>query len=167
MGAKDALVTIGKLNCGLEDTYGYYSEEELEQGGQFAMPPLPEADAAAAAARRSGAEGLTFELLRRAAAAHIELAEGGAEHLAHEAGHLPQAARLLKRALALKPAHPAVVATLDDVARRAAEAGVGVFILCGQKYTNVNFENVKKRAVFFNENLNANENTDILKNIFT
>merc|ERR1719284_795592 len=30
MGAKDALVKIGKLNCGLEDTLAYYSEEELE-----------------------------------------------------------------------------------------------------------------------------------------
>jgi hypothetical protein len=32
MGAKDALVNIGKLNCGLEDTYAYYSEEELISG---------------------------------------------------------------------------------------------------------------------------------------
>jgi len=30
MGAKDALVKIGKLNCGLEDTLAYYSAEELE-----------------------------------------------------------------------------------------------------------------------------------------
>ena len=29
MGAKDALVNIGKLNCGLEDTYAYYSEADL------------------------------------------------------------------------------------------------------------------------------------------
>jgi len=40
-------------------------QDALEQSGQFAMPPLPEAEAAAAAARRSGAEGLLFELLRR------------------------------------------------------------------------------------------------------
>ena len=32
MGAKDALVKIGKLNCGLEDTYAYYTEEELITG---------------------------------------------------------------------------------------------------------------------------------------
>jgi len=32
MGAKDALVKIGKLNCGLEDTYAYYSEQELIDG---------------------------------------------------------------------------------------------------------------------------------------
>merc|ERR1719502_713564 len=32
MGAKDALVNIGKLNCGLEDTYAYYDEEALVQG---------------------------------------------------------------------------------------------------------------------------------------
>merc|ERR1719375_1468190 len=32
MGAKDALVNIGKLNCGLEDTFAYYSEEELVKG---------------------------------------------------------------------------------------------------------------------------------------
>jgi hypothetical protein len=32
MGAKDALVNIGKLNCGLTDTYAYYSEEELIAG---------------------------------------------------------------------------------------------------------------------------------------
>ena len=32
MGAKDALVNIGKLNCGLEDTYAYYSEEDLVAG---------------------------------------------------------------------------------------------------------------------------------------
>ena len=32
MGAKDALVNIGKLNCGLEDTYAYYSEEDLIAG---------------------------------------------------------------------------------------------------------------------------------------
>ena len=32
MGAKDALVKIGKLNCGLEDTLAYYSEAELVDG---------------------------------------------------------------------------------------------------------------------------------------
>merc|ERR1719428_1497212 len=32
MGAKDALVNIGKLNCGLEDTFAYYTEAELEEG---------------------------------------------------------------------------------------------------------------------------------------
>ena len=32
MGAKDALVHISKLNCGLEDTYAYYTEEELFVG---------------------------------------------------------------------------------------------------------------------------------------
>ena len=32
MGAKDALVKIGHLNCGLTDTYAYYSEEELIAG---------------------------------------------------------------------------------------------------------------------------------------
>merc|ERR1711967_187595 len=32
MGAKDALVNIGKLNCGLEDTYAYYSEQDLIDG---------------------------------------------------------------------------------------------------------------------------------------
>mgnify|MGYP003298332338 CR=1 FL=1 len=32
MGAKDALVNIGKLNCGLEDTYAYYSEDDLIAG---------------------------------------------------------------------------------------------------------------------------------------
>merc|ERR1719454_224666 len=32
MGAKDALVNIGKLNCGLEDTYAYYEAEELIEG---------------------------------------------------------------------------------------------------------------------------------------
>jgi len=32
MGAKDALVNIAKLNCGLEDSYAYYSEEELVAG---------------------------------------------------------------------------------------------------------------------------------------
>merc|ERR1719238_1475239 len=32
MGAKDALVKIGHLNCGLMDTYAYYSEEELVAG---------------------------------------------------------------------------------------------------------------------------------------
>merc|ERR1719149_87915 len=32
MGAKDALVKIGHLNCGLQDTYAYYSEEELYAG---------------------------------------------------------------------------------------------------------------------------------------
>ena len=32
MGAKDALVKIGKLNCGLEDTLAYYSPAELESG---------------------------------------------------------------------------------------------------------------------------------------
>jgi len=32
MGAKDALVNIGKLNCGLEDTFAYYTEEKLITG---------------------------------------------------------------------------------------------------------------------------------------
>merc|ERR1711871_946863 len=32
MGAKDALVNIGKLNCGLEDTYAYYDAEALDAG---------------------------------------------------------------------------------------------------------------------------------------
>ena len=31
-GAKDALVQIGGLNCGLADTLAYYSEEELIKG---------------------------------------------------------------------------------------------------------------------------------------
>ena len=34
MGAKDALVKIGELNCGLADTLAYYSEEELDRGLQ-------------------------------------------------------------------------------------------------------------------------------------
>jgi len=32
MGAKDALVNIGKLNCGLEDTYAFYTEDEHVAG---------------------------------------------------------------------------------------------------------------------------------------
>ena len=32
MGAKDALVNIANLNCGLPDTFAYYSPEELEIG---------------------------------------------------------------------------------------------------------------------------------------
>ena len=32
MGAKDALVKIGHLNCGLEDTLAYYTPAELEMG---------------------------------------------------------------------------------------------------------------------------------------
>ena len=32
MGAKDALVKIGSLNCGLEDTFAYYEEKDLVEG---------------------------------------------------------------------------------------------------------------------------------------
>ena len=32
MGAKDALVKIGALNCGLPDTLAYYTKEELVNG---------------------------------------------------------------------------------------------------------------------------------------
>ena len=32
MGAKDALVKIGNLKCGLADTLAYYSAAELEEG---------------------------------------------------------------------------------------------------------------------------------------
>jgi hypothetical protein len=32
MGAKDALVNIGKLNCGLMDTYAYYTNDEFISG---------------------------------------------------------------------------------------------------------------------------------------
>lgn len=32
MGAKDALVKISKMSSGLEDTYAYYTEEELQEG---------------------------------------------------------------------------------------------------------------------------------------
>lgn len=32
MGAKDALVKIRNMNCGLSDTFAYYSPEELEKG---------------------------------------------------------------------------------------------------------------------------------------
>ena len=32
MGAKDALVKIGKLGCGLPDTLAYYDEENLAKG---------------------------------------------------------------------------------------------------------------------------------------
>ena len=42
MGAKDALVNIGKLHCGLEDTYAYYSEADLvraPRGGAAARAP--------------------------------------------------------------------------------------------------------------------------------
>merc|ERR1719284_1761595 len=41
MGAKDALVNIGKLNCGLEDTYAYYSEEDLITGFKKTMAFQP------------------------------------------------------------------------------------------------------------------------------
>ena len=55
---------------------------------------------------------LRFELLRRHAAASVEL------------DNLPAAARDLKAALKLRPADPAVCHTLDDICRRAAAAGV-------------------------------------------
>ena len=32
MGAKDALVKIGSLDCGLEDTFAYYEEKDLVEG---------------------------------------------------------------------------------------------------------------------------------------
>merc|ERR1719440_2344271 len=41
MGAKDALVNIGKLNCGLEDTYAYYNEEDLIAGFKKTMAFQP------------------------------------------------------------------------------------------------------------------------------
>jgi len=41
MGAKDALVNIGKLNCGLEDTYAYYSEAALIEGFKKTMAFQP------------------------------------------------------------------------------------------------------------------------------
>jgi hypothetical protein len=41
MGAKDALVQIGRLNCGLKDTYAYYSEEELVSGFKKTMAFQP------------------------------------------------------------------------------------------------------------------------------
>ena len=41
MGAKDALVNIGKLNCGLEDTYAYYDEAELLDGFKKTMAFQP------------------------------------------------------------------------------------------------------------------------------
>jgi len=41
MGAKDALVNIGKLNCGLEDTYAYYDENELTEGFKKTMAFQP------------------------------------------------------------------------------------------------------------------------------
>merc|ERR1719181_2159550 len=41
MGAKDALVNIGKLNCGLEDSYAYYSEEALITGFKKSMAFQP------------------------------------------------------------------------------------------------------------------------------
>ena len=41
MGAKDALVNIAKLNCGLTDTLAYYTEAELIEG--FKKTCLPAA----------------------------------------------------------------------------------------------------------------------------
>ena len=41
MGAKDALVNIGKLNCGLEDTYAYYTDGELQAGFKKTMAFQP------------------------------------------------------------------------------------------------------------------------------
>jgi len=73
----------------------------------LAAPLLAEEERCAASA-----DGLRFEVYRRAAAAHTRLDE------------LPAAARMLKEALALRPAHVAVVATLDALARRAAADGI-------------------------------------------
>ena len=53
----------------------------------------------------------------RRAAAHIALSEAAPSEL------VPAAADL-KAALKLRPAHPAICATLDDVSRRAAAASV-------------------------------------------
>jgi len=41
MGAKDALVNIGKLNCGLEDTFAYYSADDLVTGFKKTMAFQP------------------------------------------------------------------------------------------------------------------------------
>merc|ERR1711988_1506355 len=41
MGAKDALVNIGKLNCGLEDTYAYYDADSLIEGFKKTMAFQP------------------------------------------------------------------------------------------------------------------------------
>eukprot|EP00966_Prymnesium_polylepis_P118792 2745865-Prymnesium_polylepis.1 len=41
MGAKDALVNIKQLNCGLEDTYAYYDEPELLDGFKKTMAFQP------------------------------------------------------------------------------------------------------------------------------
>ena len=43
MGAKDALVKIGKLGCGLPDTLAYYDAEELDDGLQGDAAPTSRA----------------------------------------------------------------------------------------------------------------------------
>jgi tetratricopeptide (TPR) repeat protein len=89
-------------------------EKQAEHKGMFAAP-IPDKELTRLTDElMDKTPTLRFELLRRRAAARIDQGEG----------FYPQAAMDLKAALKLRPAEPMVVRSLDDLARRAAEAGV-------------------------------------------
>jgi len=93
-------------------------EEERRKGdadclkGMFPSKPYTAEQAAPIEALAAKADVLSFELLRRRAAASIELEQ------------LPAAAADLKDCLKLRPGDVTTCHTLDDLARRAAEAGI-------------------------------------------
>ena len=82
--------------------------------GMFASEPLKAEITALTDAFTERAPTLRFELLRRRASGSIDMGEA----------YYPRAATDLKAALKLKPAEPSIVMKLDELSRKAAEAGV-------------------------------------------
>ena len=86
--------------------------ERSMMSGLFPPSPLPDEVRAALVCRSHQAERVRFALLESRGAARAALSQ------------LQEAASDLRAALKLRPAHPSVLASLDEIARRAVAEGV-------------------------------------------
>uniref|UniRef100_A0A7S3RX16 CS domain-containing protein n=2 Tax=Emiliania huxleyi TaxID=2903 RepID=A0A7S3RX16_EMIHU len=86
--------------------------ERSMMSGLFPPSPLPDEVRAALVCRSDQAERVRFALLESRGAARAALSQ------------LQEAASDLRAALKLRPAHPSVLASLDEIARRAVAEGV-------------------------------------------
>ena len=94
-------------------------EKKAEHVGMFAAPLPPKELTALTEQLAKRTPTLRFELLTRRGSAHVDAGED----------HYPRAASDFKAALKLRPAEPSVVRALDQLSKRAAEAGVELEVL--------------------------------------
>lgn len=110
----DSLACVSDCDSGLKEIAAEERRDAADRimaTGQFALPAVPE-EVEQAQQHTVRLDRMRFELLRRRAAAKIQLEQ------------LPEAAADLKAALKLRPNESSVCFTLDDVSRRARAANI-------------------------------------------